>query len=1159
MDAQFIQNCLANLDKLTKAEQDEIWALLEDLDKAELRQRCADDFMCFVKQMWPAFIEGAHHKIMAQTFGRVADGTERRTAINLGPRHCLEVATPILTTSGWKTMATIRTGDEVYGIDGLPALVTGKSEVYCDRRLWLAKTDDGAEILCDDGHLWTVSKSRKRRDLYETVRTTDLVGLQRKPMLPPCRATVGKETDLPVDPYCLGVWLGDGSSAQAVITMHDNDAPIVRARIEASGLVTTDQKTRFTFGILNIKTKLLDMGVLGNKHIPAAYLRASVEQRHALLDGLMDTDGNVSKDRQCFIATSSKVLMEQYRELLYSLGIKNGLSTSRAVLNGRDYGETYRVGFYAVGVGTIPRKRDRTTGHIKKTGRYISFSEAGTGNVQCIEIDRPDGLFLAGHGLIPTHNTKSEFTSYLLPAWYLGKYPHKKVIQCSHTAELAVGFGRKVRNLVGSKEYQDIFPDVRLSPDSKAAGRWSTNKGGEYFAIGVGGSVTGKGADILIIDDPHALEVSTPIPTMNGFVEIQHLKIGDQVFGPDGKPTTIIGKSDIWHDRDLYSVATSDGQEIICDGGHLWGINSDTCIARSRVDSYATRYLSEWPKMNAPIIPRHQAVEYSTQELPIDPWVLGAWLGDGTSSSGRITAHPDDQPYMIEQFARAGYDVGGFTKCGYTFTVYGLMPRLRALGVLNNKHVPEQYLLADTAQRLALLQGLVDTDGSVTKVGQCAFHNSNKAIATAVTELLHSLGVKAQLRTYEDNRGRWKSAKPKHRVVFKLQDAARMPRKAMYTRTPMDKLSRSISVEPTGTTGSVQCITVDRKDGLFLAGRGYVVTHNSEQEAALAVGNPGVYDHVWEWYSSGPRQRLQPGASLLVVMTRWSKRDLTGRLLQSSMEKEGSDEWNLIELPAILDEDLPSERPLWPEFWPIEQLRALRAELPVSKWKAQYQQEPTSESGALLKRDWWRDWVNSEGFVKDPPKCKFVLMAGDTAFTQSDRSDFSAFVTFGVFEREGPNGRMMDNLILLDAWAERLEFPELKEKVRAEIRAKKPDTVIIEAKASGSPLIQELRMSGIPIQDFTPVRGKAGQSNDKIARTNSVTDILASGMVWACKEHRYAADVIDACAEFPNGDHDDLVDCVVMALTRFRAGGFIQLTGDDLDEEPRRQISGAYY
>ena len=408
---------------------------------------------------------------------------------------------------------------------------------------------------------------------------------------------------------------------------------------------------------------------------------------------------------------------------------------------------------------------------------------------------------------MPPRHTKSEFGSYMLPAWFLGRDPTKKIIQCSNTAELAVGFGRKVRNLVGSEQYARIFPNVNLRSDSKAAGRWSTNANGEYFAIGVGGTVTGKGADLLIIDDPH-----------------------------------------------------------------------------------------------------------------------------------------------------------------------------------------------------------------------------------------------------------------------------------------------------------------------------------SEQEAAIASTNPEVYDKVYEWYSSGPRQRLQPGGAIIVIMTRWSKRDLTGRIIKSSVEKDG-DVWDQIDFPAIL----PSGKALWPQFWDIKELEVLREELPVSKWNAQYQQQPTSEEGALVKREWWKVWD-----AENPPKCDFVIQSWDTAFTKTERSDYSACTTWGVFYLN--EDEMQPNVILLDAYKARLEFPELKEKAFNMYKEWEPDAFVVEAKASGLPLIAELRRMGILVSEFTPSRG-----NDKIARLNSVTDLFASGKVWA-PPRRWADEVIEEMASFPNSDHDDLVDSSTQALIRFRQGGFLRLPSDEPDE-----------
>ena len=408
---------------------------------------------------------------------------------------------------------------------------------------------------------------------------------------------------------------------------------------------------------------------------------------------------------------------------------------------------------------------------------------------------------------MPPRHTKSEFASYLLPAWFLGKFPNKKVIQCSNTAELAVGFGRKVRNLVDSEAYKDLFPNLELRADSKAAGRWNTSKNGDYFAIGVGGTVTGKGADILIIDDPH-----------------------------------------------------------------------------------------------------------------------------------------------------------------------------------------------------------------------------------------------------------------------------------------------------------------------------------SEQEAALAASNPDVFDKVYEWYTSGPRQRLQPGGSIVIVMTRWAQRDLTGQVMKAAAAR-GGEQWDVIEFPAIL----PSGKPLWPEFWTLGELTALREELPNSKWQAQYQQNPVGNESAIVKRDWWQWWDKEE-----PPRCEYILQTWDTAFEKNNRADYSAGTTWGIFKNEEDNNT--SHIILLNTYKKRVEWVELKRDVLAEYNEYEPDGLLVEKKASGAPLIYELRAMGIPVQEYTPSKGQ-----DKISRLNSVSDIIASGKVWVPRT-RWAEELVDEIAAFPSGEHDDLVDATTLALMRFRQGGFLRLPIDEPEE-----------
>ena len=403
---------------------------------------------------------------------------------------------------------------------------------------------------------------------------------------------------------------------------------------------------------------------------------------------------------------------------------------------------------------------------------------------------------------MPPRHTKSEFASYLLPAWMIGKNPKLKIIQATHTADLAIDFGRKTKNLVDEQNYRDLF-DTRLQEDSQAAGKWKTEQGGEYFAAGVGGAITGRGADLLIIDDPH-----------------------------------------------------------------------------------------------------------------------------------------------------------------------------------------------------------------------------------------------------------------------KEQDV--------------------------------------RADGK-------------------------AFEKAMNWYTAGPRQRLQPGGAIVIVMTRWSTKDLTGQLLKSQSE-EGSDQWEVVELPALL----PDGKPVWPEYWTAEELLKTKSSIPVSNWLSQYMQQPTAEEGAIIKRDWWQDWEQ-----KYPPRLNYIVMSLDTAFTKSTTADYSAVTMWGVFNTE----ELGENVILLNAFKGRYDFPELRRIAYEEYIDWKPDMVIIEAKASGLPLTHELRQMDIPVINFTPSKG-----NDKHTRVNAVAPLFESGKIWAPMHEHFAQEVVEECASFPFGEHDDYVDSTTQALMRIRQGGLVRHPEDYKDE-----------
>ena len=321
--------------------------------------------------------------------------------------------------------------------------------------------------------------------------------------------------------------------------------------------------------------------------------------------------------------------------------------------------------------------------------------------------------------------------------------------------------------------------------------------------------------------------------------------------------------------------------------------------------------------------------------------------------------------------------------------------------------------------------------------------------------------------------------------------------------------------------------------GGALAGRGadLFVIDDPHSEQDIKANSRATFDNAWSWFQTGPLQRLMPNGAILVIMTRWSLVDLTGRLLNYQMKNPDADKWEIVELPAIL----PSGKSLWPEQWPIEQLEQKKAAMDARYWNAQYMQQPTLDSAAFIKRTHWRVWE-----PEDPPRCEFIIQSWDTAHEAKTTADYTACTTWGIWYNEEEGDR--PSIILLDAFKSRMEFPELKEVALKQYTEWQPDAFLVEKKAAGAPLIQELRRMGIPVDEFTPTRG-----NDKIARVNAVSDLFASGIVWA-PDRRWAKEVIEEIVAFPVGEHDDYVDTMTQALLRFRNGGFITLPSDEPDE-----------
>jgi predicted phage terminase large subunit-like protein len=450
-----------------------------------------------------------------------------------GSAKALALDTPVPTPSGWTRIGDLRPGDTVFDENGTPCSVTWRSPVFRNRPVYSVTTDCGDEIIADHDHEWLVRLCGKKRkelkgvdrwgkpnDHYKQILKDRSPGFKikethqlckkrsKRPMIQRAAALELPDTFLPIDPYLLGVWLGDGTSGSMSITSGDEDREWMREELARLGYTTSDRKQTYLFGILDVRYLFVKMGLVhnpaennfGRKHIPEVYLRGSYRQRLSLLQGLIDTDGTVCKSRGCTTFTNTNLeLSLQLRELVRTLGVKAGWSEGRAMLDGVDHGPYYNVSFYLKDSARLPRKAILTRNQYRTPNTYIDVVPVGFADTVCIEVDSPSHLFLCGKSMTPTHN--SFYTSIALPAYFIGKNPTKTVLTASHGFDLAEKWGKRVRNIVASDKYH-LATGVKLSSDSRAAAQWTTTKGGEFFGVGCGGGVLGRRGDLVVIDDP---------------------------------------------------------------------------------------------------------------------------------------------------------------------------------------------------------------------------------------------------------------------------------------------------------------------------------------------------------------------------------------------------------------------------------------------------------------------------------------------------------------------------------------------------------------------------------------------------------------------------------------------------------------------------------
>ena len=410
-----------------------------------------------------------------------------------------------------------------------------------------------------------------------------------------------------------------------------------------------------------------------------------------------------------------------------------------------------------------------------------------------------------------------------------------------------------------------------------------------------------------------ALALDTPIATPSGWTTMGELRDGDWVFGADGKPCRVIQAHPVSTDRECYAIEFDSGERIVASAEHLWE-TEQRCAGKVKgasIKGVPLNARGAWRKgvrSTAEIagtltyanhsVRLAQPLDSGPADLPIEPYGLGVWLGDGDSDCGRITVGAQDEPEMRKALTAAGWRVGGLLP-GRRIRLEGLHVALRMAGLMGRKHIPPAYLRAGVEQRRALLQGLMDSDGYISPAGQCEFCNTNEMLARQVLELACSLGFKATLNTgVATLNGR--VIGPKYRVLFYPTPAEvvfRLPRKQgevreRHSRRRLSADRRIVSCDRV-PTAPVRCITVDSTDSMFLAGKGMVPTHNSPM-----VGGVGLYGMVAD---------QEPRAEIYAAATKKDQamilfRDAVAMVDQSPalsrrLKKSGRDDkvWNLFD------------------------------------------------------------------------------------------------------------------------------------------------------------------------------------------------------------------------------------------------------------------------
>lgn len=937
-------------------------------------------------------------------------------------------------------MDELQVGDEVFDENGTVCQVIAIGSVFRNRESVLLRFNNGTAIIADGEHEWEACLCRKQgkfnlytsRILAKTRAKRALIKVTKALDLP--------DASLPINPYVLGVWLGDGCSNHATITQGESDITWLRKTIEHCGYRTSSRSTPLTFGILGLSKQLRVSGLLGNKHIPMLYLRASRSQRTRLLQGLIDTDGHVSKSGMTEFCSTDKGIAESVQELVHSLGRRATLFEGRSILQGRDHGPKYRVMFYFSEAALMPRKRKWCKDGTRTPNWYVD-GESCISDTKCIQVSSPSGMFLAGKSMIPTHN--SELVGRYFPAWHLGTFPAKRVAYISYQDDHAARFSRLAKDCL--TKYGPALFGVNISQSSSAANRWSiAGEEGGMFACGIGGAIMGK--------RPHCLPAGTMIDTERGKIPIEILVASAlrprvRGFDHDSQRTVwrdITATQESWA-NEIFEIVTDRGNTVWATGEHRFYV--DRSGYRKAAD------LRPGDRLVSQAIKIKQNLPHMRNSGPAPRASLRPMLSTCQNRKGHIGVRKLRNPVRTKrspkQQSRSTWMRQRllFTRLPVQSSRCHNGPSLRNLQRSNAQKRRSPLLFKSmpairTSIRRSNMRSMWFAISSPQPKDAILFSPMRQrgTLDPNARGRKFSLQVRGKLRKvvhgdapFGHGQGRVPMRGLPYSGISKddlpqgtanptneSADSPRRPQPAKQCPGQSRHSLRDVPLRPsqieTDTVAMVRricnCrvrvydIQVEGTHNFFANG---LLVHNcmildDPIKNAEEAMSQTVRDSLWDWLQSTALERLEPNGAIIIIMHRWHRDDLVGRF-----KEQYDGHCRVITLPALAEENDQMGRKLgesiWPERFSQKDLEFTREKKPLYWWLALYQQRPGAQGNAewpaeLFTRaglwfDVWPDDLLLKTIALDPSKGGKGKSKGKTK-----NSDYSAFVLMG-FDRAG--------------------------------------------------------------------------------------------------------------------------------------------------------------